>query len=112
MQTKLFKILPFSPVIGFALGFNASAQQTIANFSICDKAEVSLEGGSDNATLPALCDKNDMTVFEVAKTGGVNILFTLADAWVAKGLVVVAADDTKCAPAQMTLYRSEERRVG
>ena len=45
-----------------------------------------------------------MTVFEVAKTGGVNILFTLADAWVAKGLVVVAADDTKCAPAQMTLY--------
>lgn len=104
MQTKLFKILPFSPVIGLALGFNASAQQTIANFSICDKAEVSLEGGSDNATLPALCDKNDMTVFEVAKTGGVNILFTLADAWVAKGLVVVAADDTKCAPAQMTLY--------
>lgn len=74
MQTKLFKILPFSPVIGLALGFNASAQQTIANFSICDKAEVSLEGGSDNATLPALCDKNDMTVFEVAKTGGVNIL--------------------------------------
>lgn len=104
MQTKLLHFSKLLPVVGLALGFDAGAQQTVADFSICDYAQVSLEADGSNATLAALCDKNDMTVFESAQTGGVNILFKLSEAWVAKGVLVVAADDTKCAPAQMTLY--------
>ena len=90
MQVKKFfmaALLPATAVLG------ASAQQTIAESSICDNATLSTEGGGENPTLQNLCDKNDMTVFETGNATAVSVVVEAGEPWVAKGVVTVAADD-------------------
>ena len=65
MQAKLLTV----PALFLSLGLTARAQQTLAEFSICDNAEITIDSGGENATLPLLCDKNDLTVFEAGCSG-------------------------------------------
>ena len=104
MQAKKLLIPALLPIVGFTL----HGQQTMAEFSICDKAGIALDGGGDNASLQCLCDKNDLTVFESETGAGISVIVTAEHPWVAKGIIVVAADDVSQAPSQMTLYGKNE----
>ena len=100
MQAKLLTV----PALFLSLGLTARAQQTLAEFSICDNAEITIDSGGENATLPLLCDKNDLTVFEADNQSGISFIIKTGEPWVAKGLLVVPAQETAQAPSQMTLY--------
>lgn len=91
------------------LGIPMMAQQTFLDSSICDVGTVAIEAGGDNATLSNLCDKDDKTAFEADFSSNMSFVFTLPQKFVAKGVVVVAADDVACAPSRMMLYgRADE----
>ena len=104
MQAKLLTV----PALFLSLGLTARAQQTLAEFSICDNAEITIDSGGENATLPLLCDKNDLTVFEADNQSGISFIIKTGEPWVAKGLLVVPAEETTQAPSQMTLYGRNE----
>lgn len=96
MQIK--RLLPLAAMAAMTSGI--SAQQTMAEFSICDLARISMAGG-ENSTLAALTDKNDLSVFEAPAPSGdapVSVKLQLPQRWVVTGAIVVAGENTDEAP--------------